>query len=87
MAKIKFIEEEINQTKMDKLTVKELHTIQVACTEFARNSSDYLLSEVGRALPENDRIEMVKEINLCRNSIIPKIEEMIKNEENNSSMD
>lgn len=86
MAKIKFIEEEINQTKMDKLTIKELHTIQAACTEFARNLSDYLLSEGGSALPENDRVEMVKQINLCRNSIIPKIEEMIKIEEKNGSI-
>ena len=79
MAKIKFIDEEMNQTKMDKLTIKELYTIQVACNEFAKNSMDYLLSEVGSALPENDRIEMVKKVNLCRNFIIPKIIEMIKN--------
>lgn len=86
MSKIKFIEEEINQTKMDKLTVEELHTIQAACTDFAKNLSDYLLSEVS-ALPENDRVEMVKKINLCRNFIIPKIEEMIKIEENNNVID
>lgn len=84
MSKIKFIEEEIKQTKLDKLTVEELHIIQAACTDFAKNLSDYLLSEVGSALPENDRVEMVKKINLCRNFIIPKVEEMIKIEESNS---
>ena len=87
MSKIKFTNEESNQTKMNKLTVKELQTILVACTEFARNSMDYLLSEVGSALPENDRIEVVKKINLCKNSIIPKIEEIIKLEEKNNSID
>lgn len=63
---------------MNKLTVKDLHIIQAACTEFASNTSEYLLSEVGCALPENDRVEMVKNINLCRNYILPKIEEMAK---------
>lgn len=87
MSKIKFIKEEINQTKVDKLTVEELHTIQFACTEFAKKSMDYLLSEVGSALPENDKVEMVKKINLCKNFIIPKIEDMIKIEEQNDSID
>lgn len=87
MTKIKFTAEESNQTKMDKLTIKELYTIQIACVEFAKNSMDYLLSEVGSALSENDRIEMVKKINLCRNSIIPKIMEMMKIEEKNDIID
>ena len=87
MAKIKFIDEEIKQIKMDKLTIKELYIIQAACDDFASNLSDYLLSEVGSTLPEDDRVAMVKKINLCRNSVMPKIEEMIKIEEKNDLID
>ena len=44
------------------------------CNEFVGSSTDYLTSETGLALPEEDRVELVKEINLVDNVIIPKLE-------------
>lgn len=72
---------------MSKLTIKELQTIQDVCTKLANNVNDYLLSEVGRVLPEKDRVEIVKNINVCRNVILPRIEEIIKEEKKNDFVD